>query len=61
MPWSELLKHRQTWAFVTGKVMTDGIWWFYLYWLPKFLDARFGIQLGKIAAPIIGATLTLRH
>jgi len=53
VPWSELLKHRQTWAFVTGKAMTDGIWWFYLYWLPKFLDARFGIQLGKIAAPII--------
>ncbi len=57
VPWSELLKHRQTWAFVTGKVMTDGIWWFYLYWLPKFLDARFGIQLGKVALPLIAIYL----
>jgi ACS family hexuronate transporter-like MFS transporter len=53
VPWRELLKHRQTWAFVVGKVMTDGIWWFYLYWLPKFLDARFGIQLAKITMPLI--------
>jgi len=57
VPWSELLKHRQTWAFVIGKAMTDGIWWFYLYWLPKFLDARFGIQLGKVAAPLIAIYL----
>ncbi len=57
VPWSELLKHRQTWAFVIGKAMTDGIWWFYLYWLPKFLDARFGIQLGKVALPLIAIYL----
>jgi ACS family hexuronate transporter-like MFS transporter len=57
VPWSELLKHRQTWAFVVGKAMTDGIWWFYLYWLPKFLDARFGIQLGKVALPLIAIYL----
>jgi ACS family hexuronate transporter-like MFS transporter len=57
VPWSELLKHRQTWAFVAGKAMTDGIWWFYLYWLPKFLDARFGIQLGKVALPLIAIYL----
>ncbi len=55
--WTELLKHRQTWAFVAGKAMTDGIWWFYLYWLPKFLDARFGIQLGKVALPLIAIYL----
>ena len=30
-----ILRHRQTWAFVLGKLMTDPVWWFYLFWLPK--------------------------
>jgi len=51
--WARLLRHRQTWAFAIGKFMTDPIWWFYLYWLPKFLDTRYGITLSKVAAPII--------
>ncbi|WP_396207285.1 MFS transporter [Gemmatimonas sp.] len=51
--WLELLRYRQTWTFLVGKFMTDGVWWFYLFWLPKFLDARYGIKLGKLALPII--------
>ena len=51
--WTELLRHRQTWAFALAKLLTDPIWWFYLYWLPKFLDARFGIRLATVAAPLI--------
>lgn len=51
--WSSLLPHRQTWAFVLGKFLTDPIWWFYLYWLPKFLDARFGVKLAAVALPLI--------
>ena len=51
--WSELLRHRQTWAFAIAKLLTDPIWWFYLYWLPKFLDARFGIRLATVAAPLV--------
>jgi ACS family hexuronate transporter-like MFS transporter len=51
--WASLLGHRQTWAFVLGKFMTDPIWWFYLYWLPKFLDAEYGIQLAQIALPLV--------
>ena len=51
--WVQLLKHRQTWAFAIGKLMTDPIWWFYLFWLPKFLDTRFGIKLGQLALPLI--------
>jgi ACS family hexuronate transporter-like MFS transporter len=53
VPWVQLLGYRQTWAYVIGKFLTDPIWWFYLYWLPKFLDARFNIQLAQIAAPLI--------
>jgi ACS family hexuronate transporter-like MFS transporter len=51
--WALLLTHRQSWAFLIGKFMTDPIWWFYLYWLPKFLDANWGIKLAQVAAPLI--------
>jgi ACS family hexuronate transporter-like MFS transporter len=51
--WASLFRYRQTWAFAIGKFLTDPIWWFYLYWLPKFLDARYGIKLASIAAPLI--------
>lgn len=53
IPWLSLLRHRQTWAFLIGKFMTDPIWWFYLYWLPKFLDANWGIKLAQVALPLI--------
>jgi MFS transporter, ACS family, hexuronate transporter len=51
--WTRLLRYRQMWAFAIGKFMTDPIWWFYLYWLPKFLDARYGIKLAQVTAPLI--------
>lgn len=51
--WLQLFRHRQTWAFAIGKFLTDPIWWFYLYWLPKFLDARYGIKLATVAGPLI--------
>ena len=53
VPWLSLFGHRQTWAFIVGKLMADPIWWFYLYWLPKFLDAKYGVKLAQVAAPII--------
>jgi ACS family hexuronate transporter-like MFS transporter len=55
--WITLFRHRQTWAFVVGKLMADPVWWFYLYWLPKFLDARYGVKLAQVAAPIIAVYL----
>jgi ACS family hexuronate transporter-like MFS transporter len=51
--WIELLRHRQIWAYAIPKLLTDPIWWFYLFWLPKFLDTRFGIHLATIAAPLV--------
>jgi len=40
-----LLGHRQTWAFFWGKLMTDGIWWFYLFWLPDYLVKQFHMKI----------------
>jgi ACS family hexuronate transporter-like MFS transporter len=53
VPWISLFGHRQTWAFIVGKLMADPVWWFYLYWLPKFLDAKYNVKLAQVAAPII--------
>jgi len=52
-PWRALLGRRQTWAFIVGKAMTDPVWLFYLFWLPKFLDASFGVRLVGLAAPLV--------
>lgn len=38
--WFKLLKFRQTWSFFFGKFLTDGVWWFYLFWLPAFLNGE---------------------
>ena len=51
--WRELLKHRETWAFAAGKALTDPIWLFDLFWLPKFLDSNWGVHLDALAAPLV--------
>ncbi len=53
VPWFALLRHRQVWAFIAAKFLTDPIWWFYLYWLPKFLNARYGLDLAHLGLPLI--------
>jgi ACS family hexuronate transporter-like MFS transporter len=50
--WIKLLKYKQTWAFIFGKFMTDGIWWFFLFWLPKYLEAQFGLVKTDITLPL---------
>jgi ACS family hexuronate transporter-like MFS transporter len=53
IPWSRLIPYRQTWAFGLGKFMTDPIWWFFLFWLPKFLNTRYGLSLSEIGPPLV--------
>ena len=53
VPWHQLLGHRQTWAFAAGKLLTDPIWWFLLYWLPLFLTKKFHLGLGQLAVPLV--------
>ncbi|MCU0394515.1 MAG: MFS transporter [Chitinophagaceae bacterium] len=50
--WWKLLGYRQTWAFVTGKFLTDGVWWFFLFWLPKYLEAQYGMVKTEIMLPL---------
>lgn len=51
--WRRLFPLRQTWAFVMGKFMVDPIWYFYLFWIPDFLQRRHGLALTKIGLPIV--------
>jgi ACS family hexuronate transporter-like MFS transporter len=43
MPFLQAFKYRQTWAFAFGKFMTDGVWWFYLFWTPAYLSDVYGL------------------
>ena len=51
--WLKLMSYRQAWAFAIGKFLTDPIWWFYLYWVPKFLNKTYGLTLDKIGIPLV--------
>lgn len=50
--WAKLLSYKQTWAFSIGKFLTDPIWWFYLFWLPDFLESEYGLKGTAIALPV---------
>ncbi len=51
--WFQLLGYRQTWAFAFGKFMTDGVWWFFLFWLPTYLSAQYGMSISGTALPLM--------
>lgn len=50
--WFKLLTYKQTWAFTFGKFMTDGVWWFFLFWLPAYLKAQYGMTSTEISVPL---------
>ena len=53
VPWSVLLRRRQTITICLLKFVTDPAWWFFLTWLPKFLNERHGVTLLKLGPPIV--------
>jgi ACS family hexuronate transporter-like MFS transporter len=52
IPWVKLLGYNQTWSFIVGKFMTDGVWWFFLFWLPAFLKDQYGMEKTEIMLPL---------
>jgi len=53
IPWGRLIPLRQTWAFALGKFLTDPIWWVYLFWLPKFLNTNYKLNITQIGLPLV--------
>ena len=52
IPWIQLLPKRETWAFALTTI-TDGVWWFYLFWGAKFLAEQFGVDIQNIGVPFL--------
>ncbi len=52
IPWGKLLGYKQTWAFFAGKFLTDGIWWFLLFWLPDYMHNQFHMEGTAISIPL---------
>lgn len=50
--WFKLLRFKQTWSFAMGKFLTDGVWWFFLFWLPAYLKAQYGITGTGVQLPL---------
>ena len=61
LSFSTLLSRRGTWSFACSKALTDPVWWFYLFWLPKFFHERFQVNMQQLGLPLIlvyvGATI----
>jgi ACS family hexuronate transporter-like MFS transporter len=51
--WIGLLRFRATWAFVVGMLLTSPVWWFYLFWIPGFLQKRFSLSGDQISLPVM--------
>lgn len=50
--WFKLLGYKQTWAFISGKLLTDGVFWFFLFWLPAYLKAQYNIVGEGVMIPL---------
>ena len=53
LPWKSIITYKQTWGICLARFLTDPIWWFFLYWLPKFLNSNYNINLTNIGLPLI--------
>lgn len=53
LPWKAIISYKQTWGICLSRFLTDPIWWFFLYWLPKYLHSNYHIDLTKIGLPLI--------
>lgn len=53
VPWKTLVRYKQTWVVALGKLFADPVWYFYLFWGAKFLNAKFGIELKGLALPLV--------
>jgi MFS transporter, ACS family, aldohexuronate transporter len=53
VPWVRLFPRKETWAFSIAKFLTDPIWWFYLFWLPRYLQGTFHLNLAQSRKPVV--------
>ena len=51
--WARILPVKETWAFAGAKMLTDPIWWFYLFWLPRYLQETFHLSISTNRTPVV--------
>jgi MFS transporter, ACS family, hexuronate transporter len=52
MRWIDLLRYRETWGLLISRTVSDPVWWFYLFWLPKYLTESRGMTMKAMSAVI---------
>jgi ACS family hexuronate transporter-like MFS transporter len=57
IPWRDLVARREAWVLFLGKIITDQIWWLYLFWIPDFLHRTQGLDLRRMGPPIMAIYL----
>ncbi len=57
LPYIKLLEKPAAWAFLLGKFLTDPVWWFYLFWLPGFLNEKYHVDLLHLGPPLVAIYL----
>jgi len=55
--WLDLVRHRQTWAYVAGTMASAPVWWFYIFWAPDFFNKRYGLNLDQSSLPLVAIFL----
>jgi ACS family hexuronate transporter-like MFS transporter len=53
VPWKRIIPRKETWAYAAAKACTDPIWWFYLFWLPTYLQATFHLDIRANRLPVV--------
>ena len=57
LTYTQMLSKRAAWAFLLGKFLTDPVWWFYLFWLPGFLNLKYHVDLVHLGPPLVAIYL----
>ena len=57
IPFVQAFKFRQTWSFIVGKFLTDGVWWFFLFWAPSYFSNQFGAPATSLRGQALIFTL----
>ena len=57
IPFLKCFKYRQTWALIAGRFLTDGVWWFYLFWAPAYFQDQFGYKASSGTGMLLIITL----
>jgi MFS transporter, ACS family, hexuronate transporter len=53
MSWLQLFRYRQTFALLTTRFISDWVWWFFLFWVPDFLNKRYEVNITQVVLPLI--------